>query len=185
VLALAVLHPVYKARAGGEIRGLVSELARQVVDAFPLLDGVVVEVNGNLADVTLSTPTRAWSPNVELYRTGPSGTQWPTGRRIGFGRILSVERGRAQIEIVSSSLAVGAGDRVRSSLGTVGIGIAPYPQHENRRAVLELLAVRLAYELQARGRFHTEVLGTGAAGAGMRTWSRPAARCCGAACITR
>jgi hypothetical protein len=147
-----------------------------VTAAFPSIEGTVVNVDGDLVEVAFLGDLRLRTANVEFYRQLPSAGGSSAARKIGLGRVLSAERGRAKVEVIAAEERIGLGDRAHSSLGLVGIGIRPVPRRDDRRELLELLAVRLAYELESRGRFRTELLDPEAGGKGPADASEAALR---------
>jgi hypothetical protein len=143
-----------------EIRALAAALADQLVEAFPVLEGTVVDLDGTVVEAAFLGEAQLWTANVDFYRSSPTGGGTSTLHKVGVGRVLSAEPGRARLEVVSAESKIGLGDRVRSSVGLVGIGILPVADRGARRGLIELLAVRVAYELEARGRFQVEMLDT-------------------------
>lgn len=141
---------------GDEIRQLAARLANGVAAGFPVISGAVIDVDGRVVEVAFAGEVRIWIPNVEFYRSNAGSSR--NLRRIGLGRILTVEGGRARVEVTSSEGPVGVGDQVRSGLGELGIGVLVSPDGDPRAPLTELLAVRVAHELDSLGRFHAVVL---------------------------
>jgi hypothetical protein len=144
---------------GNELRRLAAGLAAQLAEDFPVLEGVVIGTDGRSLVVELGAAPRVPGAGVEIYRLEDGEGQVRSARRIAVGRLLDVGTSRARVQIESAEAEVVPGDRLRSAAEVVGIGVVPSTEPGERRALAELLAVRVAHELNMHGRFRAEVLG--------------------------
>ncbi len=140
---------------------LAREMTKELLAAFPAIQGEVISVDGDLLEIRVKEPARLWTRQVEIYRCEPKD---PDGRptladKIGQGRIISLDPPLAYVEVAAQTTDILPGDPIRSQSGTITLGIPPLKAARGTpRTLRELLLTRIVHELRTTGRFRASLL---------------------------
>jgi hypothetical protein len=187
--AVSLVIPPTTAGGQGTVAGLAAEeAAKKVAEAFPLLRGLVVAVDGDRLLVDLGAKRGAYEGlELEVYREGGEITHPATGESLGKREVHLATIRLIDVKEEFSEAAVGNrepdatlswGDAVRVGRGRINLALPLIDPGDVRDADAHAITKNLAISLTKTGRFMVLedhlVRGAFPAGASARRLTTPA-----------
>ena len=152
------------AQASYDFQAAASDMAGQLAQRFPHLQGEVVDVQGEQLYLSLGTRDQVLEGmRLSVFREGDELTSPTTGEVLGhleedLGTVTVIQVAEtyavALLTDPAGEAAVQAGDKVRITAGRLSLGLLPVSDQTGGATPLAALSDAVQHGLHATGRFH-------------------------------